>query len=945
MDAGELFVKLRPNASGFTSEATGPIAAAAGDLSRVFVAAFAVGGIAKTIESVVGAATSHQTAFAVLDQTVKNAGASNDLYGLSIEKLLEKEARLKGFSDEELAAGFQRIVSVTHDSASAFSDLGKAEDLARFRHIDLAAAALAVSKAEQGSVTALQRYGIVVPHATEATDRLKAAHDAAVASGAKFTDQQKLLYAQALKNAAAQDAEGKKTEALALIQERAGGSAAKFALTASGQFARARQDFHQLEVVIGQDLLPTLATGAEGLGKFFTELSNNQQVQKDAAQLAHDIGIAIGTLKTDFETIGPPLVTVVEHLGGLNHTLEILGGLVLGRKLASALIATGDAELVVGADAVTANRETKTFLGTLGKLALIGTIGIPIIVHFEKDAPKDLGPVGNFIAGIPGLGAAFKAGAGAGTDAGKALDKKIADLLNPGDVAAPETAKSMMAFTDQLIKDGIIKPLPRALDEAIPLVGSTFKLGGFKVGQAASADLLKGLRDGIATDQADLAQLKIDMADAVRQGAEAVDQAVQSGKQNFNAIGQSLAGSLATFIDKPLNDAQQALTAQGDRIALEFDTLGATLAAKAAELGLETQQLQATQQARSAIFAGDTARLDQQDAAATLKAQQRSALFAGLSAELDRESARLGLRNDERTLERLRTQILLPGGHKLATDPKKALAELQALAKTRKSPALEDFIAQFEGASIAVTKDRVGIAEAPTAGEATNAANRRTARDRIAAVGLPSPEEARRSAHLLTETTANALETARLAARRQVTETGLQLKNDGLRILVDAATTEKQIAQQTIANLTDLFNKGEIPFSTFSSRLAGLLKKDHLSFAAAGKVDGIAFADTFAAQLTGLGLQHAASAAGPQRPGTGLVPSIIRPLESLAQVNKQIASLASQERAKQLDETKKQTVLLTKIAGQTKATAFTNSLDKNPGAANQRAKELVGVGG
>lgn len=345
---GDLFVRIRPapgSQAAFESEAAGPVAAAGKNLGKIFLTAFAVGGIAETIKGVVTAATEHQAAFAVLNQTTKDAGASNEIYGQSIESLLEKEARLKGFTDEDLASSFVRLVSATKDSKEAFNDLGLAEDVARARHIDLANAALAISKAEQGSATALQRLGIVVPSVTTAVDTLKTAHENAIISGAKFTDGQKQEYAQALLNAAAQDKAATRVQDLAVIRQRFGGDAATFANTASGQFARLQADFHQFEVAIGTDLLPSLDSAAEGLGAFFTKAKSDPGVRSAFTQIGDDARTVLTDIKDVAETVGPPLLSiaraaddVVSAIGGPEILAAIAAykGLILVEKAGAA---------------------------------------------------------------------------------------------------------------------------------------------------------------------------------------------------------------------------------------------------------------------------------------------------------------------------------------------------------------------------------------------------------------------------------------------------------------------------------------------------------------------------------------------------------------------------------------------------------------------------------
>lgn len=916
--AGELFVKLRPDSTGFTTEAEGPISNAAKDLSKVFLAAFAVGGIAKTIESVVKSVTEHESSFASLDQTVQNAGASSDLFGQSLEALLEKEARLKGFSDEDLASSFQRLVSVTHDSAEAFALLGDAENLARFRHVDVAAAALAVEKQYEGNNQSLQRYGFTAVKVTTDVDALKEKYTQLQEAGGKLDTAQKAVYASALKAAAAHDKQASSAATLAEVEQRVGGASATFADTAAGQFARLQQDFHQFEVTVGEDLLPSLASAAEALGTFFTKASQNKEVQQDLTTFFHDVGVGLGDIKSVAETVGPPLLDVAHEVGGVTHALELLGLIVIGGKLSGGLYATAAAETAVGAEAVTATTAVDLFEASLVRLAALAAAAIPVVISVEidkhdsglehqiSDFTHNVGkllheniPKGDdllsTLIGDPGragvLGNEIWKLVGAPA---KAAGQQAGDDFFGGIFDEAHTALAGAGASTALAE--IFLPLNSALAAAGDAAKLTSQKKASDAGAAAAKAAADALRDGITSDQSDLQQLAAEMSDAVTQGAQAVDQAVESAKQNFTSIGQSLAASIGTFLTKPLTDAGTALGAEGDRIALQFDTVNAKLTAQASILNLASE------------------RLSQQSAA-------RAAQFAGENALLTQEQNRIGLRSDQQNLANLRREIVLPGGKSLSDDTKTALAQLNELEKKTKDPALQAFIAEFQGGGIKVAQDKIGIAT------------------------TPNPREAQQAADLGVKSGAVSLAQAGLAARKQLTDTATQLKRDHLQVLQDAAAFETQTATTMLANLTDLFDKGQLKFAVFSKDVAVILKGAGLTPAAALKVGGVAFADTVAGEQTGLTQQAAALRAGPQRAGTGLVPSIVRPLDTLNQSQKQIASIASQERGKQLDESKKQTSLLTKIrAGQT-ATAFTNSLKKNPTNASKLQQDLAGVAG
>lgn len=1200
---GEVFVRVRPDASGFQREATGPIVGAGNALGKAFLAAFAIGGSAKTIESVVKAATEHQAAFAVLDQTTKDAGAANDLYGQSLESLLEKEARLKGFTDEELASGFQRLVSVTHDSKQAFTDLGAAEDLARFRHIDLATAALAVSKAEQGSVTALQRYGIVVPQVTTAQDALTLARQRAVAEGAKFTEAQKEAYDQALVAAKAQDSQARSTEALALIQQRAGGAATVFAQTTAGQFARLQQDFHQFEVAVGTGLLSSLSSAAEGLGAFFTQAENSGRVRSDIDQLTGDIRSGLTDIKDVAETVGPPLLAVAgaakdvvsaigapalliaygtfKALGIVQKELTAAEGLyaraiaaarsetvadtsaqgrqtaaiaantealnaqtaaatttegtysaslatataaiegqtaaleglaaafvTVGTTAAEAGVAAGTLRLGTGvqtgltvvsgaeaaasdasaaatvaltsennalaaalarvdaaratsiaaeteatvainaeaaalarlveADTAAAAAAVRTGLATqasavyFGELATAATIAaaaeeraaLAAATSGVAEFASGLGTLGLAAVGGPAgaavLGLAAVAGgiyklvtaenvatsathglisATAGlsdalhsdrvdnlalaqarltlrqdqsalsaskaahssaeyqqlllnvandtlrvSDAQQALQgslaltttdfekqrQKVVALAGAAqtlalsqdlsrrrgpDTTQPENKPSVQRQEASIFAQGIqvdieanknltpllahnlqleeqfaevygrvpptktlnlifnnkdaklsLENLVREVQGLPPLTAAAAAAAGDAVSRNFNAAVLAGadefglgasisekfallpaqadaaaaaagtalggvfssafaaaanleatiqadvtagkqarqaflaatdpLRQGIAGDKADLAQLGTDMADAVTQGAQQLSQAIDQAKQNLNTIGQDLAQSLQQFIEKPLNDEQAKISAA---------------------------------------------------------------------------QTRLSLLGDKTTLQNLRGEVLLPGGKSLSQDPTKAIAQLEALEKTSRSPALQQFIQQYQAAS-------------------------------------------------------------------------LQEKSDQLATRQAVAQAVEQRSSTQLANLTDLFNTGKISQATLEKDVTALLRKQGLTPKTA-RSRGAAFADTLAAQLQGLDQQAAAIKGGPQQQGSGLIPSITRPIDTLNATQKSIASIAKQQRDKQLDESKKQTGLLNKIHGMQAANKAVGSLDHNPGTKTKRGVDLVGTGG
>jgi hypothetical protein len=256
---------------------------------------------ARLVKDSITAATAHAGAVAVLDKATQNARASNELYGTSLESLIRKEAILKGFNDESLYQSFTRLVGVTHDSAKAFKDVGLAEDVARGRHIDVAIAALALTKAEQGSVTSLQRLGIVIPkHITQLQGAAKA------------------------------------TAALALVQARFGGESVAFANSSAGATARLGEDVHILTEAFGEALLPEIGAVSKSLSGYLSNQDNLDRIQKDVAQGGHEVAVVARGIGEAFKIADKTIVPAVDALGGFGKVAELVIGAVFLRKIVQA---------------------------------------------------------------------------------------------------------------------------------------------------------------------------------------------------------------------------------------------------------------------------------------------------------------------------------------------------------------------------------------------------------------------------------------------------------------------------------------------------------------------------------------------------------------------------------------------------------------------------------
>jgi predicted nucleic acid-binding Zn-ribbon protein len=130
--------------------------------------------------------------------------------------------------------------------------------------------------------------------------------------------------------------------------------------------------------------------------------------------------------------------------------------------------------------------------------------------------------------------------------------------------------------------------------------------------------------------------------------------------------------------------------------------------------------------------------------------------------------------------------------------------------------------------------------------------------------------------------------TAAPGAARAASELASQIQ-ESQAVSAQTATSTKQ----RVADLVTQFNMGAISIATFHKRVAALLASEGISYKRAGQVLGINFAEGYKAEVQGLFDQAAAIQAVPEarrRGITGLEPNIVRPMDTIANVQRQIAA-------------------------------------------------------
>lgn len=238
-----------------------------------------------------------------------------------------------GFDNVELIDSFSRIVAATHDVNRALQIQTAAEDLARFKRVDLATATDALVHIEAGRYRGLADLGIV------------------------------------LKAGATQ------TEALAAVEKVAAGQAVAFGATAEGAMARASVAVQNLQEKIGKGLLPVIGDAADAFTKFLNEPTPGGP--------EGGLNVGLGPITTAFtgltEVIGAfktafaqsPLGRFANELGAIH--VELVGTAQgLDESARSALTMSEDIHTAALAAAELALRANE---GARGSKALAGDIG------------------------------------------------------------------------------------------------------------------------------------------------------------------------------------------------------------------------------------------------------------------------------------------------------------------------------------------------------------------------------------------------------------------------------------------------------------------------------------------------------------------------------------------------------------------------------------------
>ena len=313
-----VFVELKANVSEFTAamgEARGEIASVEAQGMSSFdklagfgkAALFGLGAAAVGVGALsVQMADTFESSHAKLEQALTNAGSSFDAYSDRINAA-QKQMEQYGFTNAQTQEALANLTTGLKDPAKALDSLSLAADLAKFKHIDLAEAATAVTKAQEGNLRALKAIGIDLPVAaggalklqkaneglSKATDDASAylaAHSDAVNASSKNHDAyEKLLdkVSTAQDKVNAMSSAG--SEIMKGLSDAIGGQAAKSAETFSGQMLTLKVQSEDVAKNIGLVLIPILEKLVGAIKDVIDWFTKHKLI-------AEAVGVVIGTV-------------------------------------------------------------------------------------------------------------------------------------------------------------------------------------------------------------------------------------------------------------------------------------------------------------------------------------------------------------------------------------------------------------------------------------------------------------------------------------------------------------------------------------------------------------------------------------------------------------------------------------------------------------------------
>lgn len=284
---------LKDNALKKAEKGLGHLESRAKHFAKNIAALALAGGIEEFARKSVEAAVKMEAANAKLGVALKNIGQASALGGEAIKKTNEQMANL-GFTGAESAQALANLVTSTHSLEKAQGLMGQAADVARYKQISLADASIKLARATTGSAKGLAEFGIKLDKTLKPAD----------------------AFAKAMEQ----------------LNAEISGQAAAYAGTYAGKLEILKAKFEEVQVQVGEKLLPTLIklgdwlinTGIPNLESFFGFISDHKEVLSGFAAGLTAVALAfkaIAAYAALAELAALPLMTaaipLIAGLGGI----------------------------------------------------------------------------------------------------------------------------------------------------------------------------------------------------------------------------------------------------------------------------------------------------------------------------------------------------------------------------------------------------------------------------------------------------------------------------------------------------------------------------------------------------------------------------------------------------------------------------------------------------
>jgi hypothetical protein len=308
----------------------------------------AVGAVTVGLVESVKAGLAAQASMARLQTAFKDVGLSATESAAKVDAA-EAAGRRLGFTDDQTRSSLGSLITATGSVKESMSDLAIAEDLARFKSVDLETATKALTMAHAGSTRALKQLGIQITPVTEAVDKLKASNENLTTAVGKAD----------LAHAKLTDKMATSAAAIDIVKQKVEGQGQAFASTAAGGLAQFHATLGHLEEEIGLRLLPIMTSAISWVQANWPQISAvMEQVWVNIKPILVALGDLFLSVVEAVRAHWPQIEPIVRNLGiVIKDVMLIVGGAL---KLVADLLrgdwsgAWDDARAIVGnaADAI-----------------------------------------------------------------------------------------------------------------------------------------------------------------------------------------------------------------------------------------------------------------------------------------------------------------------------------------------------------------------------------------------------------------------------------------------------------------------------------------------------------------------------------------------------------------------------------------------------------------